>query len=291
MPRRSNTFQRLMFLIHEKLAGEATVTESALLTDMRTSQQREVDVMIETVVADSSLRICIECRTGRRRATVKWVEEMIGKHNDLPTDKLILISESGFTSTAREKAKRNMVETVALEAALETDWTEIIHKFKTIYLGRFQFVMRQFSVAFEPPLRLAKGEIVGLDTPVFRASGQPVGTINSNVQSAFTGARGIIMEQVVPGNTTKIQVKCHPNEEAYIERDGNPHWIRCIEIETECMAEPRIPVDLRTAVFRDVQIAYGEVKTQNVEGVVGVLERRGDENRSVVTWCWEVKER
>jgi hypothetical protein len=38
-----------------------------------------------------------------RKADVTWVEEMTHKHNDLPTDVLILYSRSGFTKAAVDK--------------------------------------------------------------------------------------------------------------------------------------------------------------------------------------------
>ena len=41
--------------------------------------------------------IGIECTAGGRPATVEWVNEMIGKHGELPVDKTILVSKSGFT--------------------------------------------------------------------------------------------------------------------------------------------------------------------------------------------------
>jgi len=45
---------------------------------------------------------------------------MKGKHDDLPTDKLILYSRSGFTKGAQEKARTYRKDLVALETLDET---------------------------------------------------------------------------------------------------------------------------------------------------------------------------
>jgi hypothetical protein len=290
MPRRSNPFQRLMFLIHEKLAGEATVTESASLKDIRTGQHREVDILIETRVADSLLRIGIECTTGSRPATVEWVERMIGKHRDLPTDKLLLVSESGFTANAREKASLNMVETIGLGQALEADWTAIVNKLKTVYLGLFRFTLAQFSVTFEPAVELREGETPPLDTVVYRGDAEPRGTIRTNVDKAFADIRPAIMQQIEPGTAKTFQIVARPGEEVYIHYREGRHRIQRIQMQIKCAADTRIPVDLRAATIRDAHLAYGEVRTPEVEGIVGVIEKRKEDRTSVVTWCWDLKE-
>ena len=48
LPQRTNEFQQLVHFIEERLAGSgATVTESKLLADSVTGEQREVDIVIE----------------------------------------------------------------------------------------------------------------------------------------------------------------------------------------------------------------------------------------------------
>jgi hypothetical protein len=47
MPKRTNDFQRLVYIVRASLAHGATVTESKMLTDRATKRKREVDVCIE----------------------------------------------------------------------------------------------------------------------------------------------------------------------------------------------------------------------------------------------------
>ncbi|WP_280831270.1 hypothetical protein [Mycolicibacterium frederiksbergense] len=120
MPKRSNVFQTVVKTIYEHLADGAAVVESEMLTNRLTGKKREVDVVIHTKSAGHELLIGVEA-TGQSDArrqsprkpdpvSVEWVEQMVAKHQNLPTDKVVLVSETGFSDQARELAiKENMI--------------------------------------------------------------------------------------------------------------------------------------------------------------------------------------
>ena len=118
MPKRSNYFQKLVLMVRTHIADGAIVTESAELTDRVTGEPREVDICIEGTVGGARTIVCIECRAATRKADVTWVEAMTNKHNDLPTNVLILYSRSGFTKAAVDKAKFYNKPIVALRTFL-----------------------------------------------------------------------------------------------------------------------------------------------------------------------------
>ena len=122
MPRRTNQFQRLITLINASLAGHAKVVESAMLTDKATGEQREVDVLITTSASGYEVNIAIEVVAHKRKAGTPWVESMHSKHSSLETDKVILVSESGFSAPALKKARFYGFEAVTIDAALTADW-------------------------------------------------------------------------------------------------------------------------------------------------------------------------
>ena len=97
MPRRSNLFQDVVGIIHRHMAGEATVEESAMLEDRLTGEEQEVDVVIRGRTGQHETVVSVEATARRRKADVSWVREMVGKHQHLPTNKLVLVSESGFS--------------------------------------------------------------------------------------------------------------------------------------------------------------------------------------------------
>ena len=137
MPRRTNAFQNLFHLIYRQRAEGAIVTESKMLIDKVTGKQREVDLVIQSTVAGHAVTIGVECNAKKRRASTQWIEEMHGKHQDLPTDKLILVSRAGFYSSARKKAAHYDFDAISLDRALKVDWTKMAGKIHTLMLEYF----------------------------------------------------------------------------------------------------------------------------------------------------------
>lgn len=142
MPRRSNPFQRLVLLISRSLAGDARVVQSAMLADKDTGEQREVDVLISTAASGYEFNIAIEVVARGRRADVPWVEYIHSKSSSLPIDKVVLVSQSGFTSPALKKAKVYGFEALTIEEALATDWKMAIELTAT---GFFELTSFDYS--------------------------------------------------------------------------------------------------------------------------------------------------
>lgn len=117
MPRRTNTFQRLVTLLTATLAERAQVTESAMLTDRVNGEQREVDILVVAAAGGYTVQIGIEVISWARPADTPWIEKMRAKHDNLSTDKLVLVSESGFYEPARRKADFYGIEVLTLEEA------------------------------------------------------------------------------------------------------------------------------------------------------------------------------
>lgn len=130
MPKRTNAFQSVIYLIKRHLQDEkAKVSESVELVDRATGRKREVDVCIETEVARHVTLIALECGAReRRKQDIGWVEQMFGKHFTLPTDHLVLVSESGFTPQALAKAKLLGIETVTPETLTDARVDELVDR-------------------------------------------------------------------------------------------------------------------------------------------------------------------
>ncbi len=101
MPARTNPFQQLVKILHDRLDSSAEVTESAMLTDRLTGQPVEVDIVVRHEVSGYPVVVSIECRDHKRRQGPGWLDEMVGKHRYLETSRLVLVSSSGFTATAQ----------------------------------------------------------------------------------------------------------------------------------------------------------------------------------------------
>ncbi len=99
MPKRTNLFQEVVAIIHEHMAGAATIEESAMLVNRLTGEEREVDVVIRSRIAGQEMVLGIEATT--QKGSSPWTESMIAKHAELPTDRLVLVAEKGFSKPAR----------------------------------------------------------------------------------------------------------------------------------------------------------------------------------------------
>jgi hypothetical protein len=161
MPRRTNIFQRLVAAIHTELAPAWTVEESKLLRDVRTGDDREVDIVASAGLCGYRLIMSIEVRDRRRRADVTWVEEMAQKHADLPTSKLILWSPSGFTKSALSKANSLNVETVAPGGIERAPWASFA---RNLIGGSLKYVRPSFAPVVD--VRLQDGSVTRWDAPV-----------------------------------------------------------------------------------------------------------------------------
>lgn len=112
MPKRSNTFQRLVLMLTMLNSGGAQVDESVELLELGSGQPREVDVAAVGNVAGHRSIVCIECRDWGRPQDVLWVEQAHSKFADLGANVKILVSSSGFTKNALAKAAAYGIKTI-----------------------------------------------------------------------------------------------------------------------------------------------------------------------------------
>jgi hypothetical protein len=115
MPKRSTPFQAIVRLVRQHFAQEVvTVTESKMLRDSFLDIDREVDIVIEGAFDGEPMVISVEVIEHRRAATLPWVEQMLRKHRNLPTNRLLLVSKSGFSSNALVAIEREAGRVQAL---------------------------------------------------------------------------------------------------------------------------------------------------------------------------------
>lgn len=154
MPKRSNQIQKLIKYISEQLAPEgAKVEESVLLEEkgVKNPSEREIDILLEYNIGISTIRIAIECRDRERTDNITWIDSLIGQYANLPVDKVIAISRSGFSSNAIEKAELNNIITMTLDKASEVNWNK---QFLKIGIGQVDLVIKFEAISFttKPPL-------------------------------------------------------------------------------------------------------------------------------------------
>ena len=283
MPKRTNAFQSVVYLI-KKHVGEAgaKVCESAQLLDSATGKEREVDVVsLETEMDGHEILVGFECAARGRRPTVEWIEQMYGKHSTLPTDRLVLISESGFTPQARVKAKALGIEAVVPDRETDLSIDELVHRLtrlrftnlnllniENVYvtLGATETENREENIHLLP----SSGEM-----HVFTASHEFIGTIKDVVNVFMTIAvqdRSLFEEVLLNAadDTKFFELSIDPPElpigdppaphRIHFEKtEPVPHlrMIEQIRIDGKAQIE-RSSFPLRHGILQDVPYSWGE---------------------------------
>jgi hypothetical protein len=172
MPRRSNEFQGIVARIYAALAAVdgATVEESALLKERNAHTQREVDVLVTTRLVGQEVRVAIEARDHARDQDITWVDSIIGKYANLPVDRVIAVSRSQFTDSARQKALQHRIELLTLAEAEQVDWvSRVLPKEVRSLVFNAQPMRVVLHLGDEPPLwnieLTFEGEVIGEQTP------------------------------------------------------------------------------------------------------------------------------
>jgi len=172
MPKRSNAFQKLVLLVYQQMVeAGGTVTESVLLKERGNGTIREVDILIEKTVAGILIRIAIECRGRSRKDDIDWIDGLVGKYVNLEVDKVVAISQSGFSSGALEKAKAHQIDALTLKAALQTDWPKECMRIGIASVERFDD--REIGFHTEPKLEAP----ANLGDIIVDSNGDEIGTV------------------------------------------------------------------------------------------------------------------
>lgn len=178
MPKRSNEFQKLIFLVKQQVSENAVVTESKMLTDLITGTEREVDICIETTVAGHEVLVCIECTNTCRVADVTWVERLKSKHERLPTNVLVLVSNSGFTPEALKVAQSYHIQTLALEDVNKKSVSRILGEIDSLWAKTWDLVPKKVVIKVPAFQNLVAEDIVtSPDNALYLADGTEVGDV------------------------------------------------------------------------------------------------------------------
>lgn len=268
MPKRSNDFQKLVFLLKKQLGEDMTVTESKMLRHLLTGDEREVDVCIETVVASHPVTVSIECRDHKRPADVKWVEEMKTKHQHLPTNALVLISRRGFSRKAISLAKALNIQMLTFDETTPETIDRVFGNLDSLWSKVFTLAPTKVVVRVGATGGLPAQNVPALpDNSVHNADGEVVAMIRDLLQDWLQSAK--IMEELARKGT--------PSHKSFVvgwrwpkDKDGktiylqmlSPRLLRPVEsIEVTGRYELEVSMfPLRHASLGGISVSWGKSK-------------------------------
>ncbi len=197
MPRRSNLFQQVVTIIHQHMAGEATVEESAMLPHRVTGELREVDVVVRARVAGHEVLVAVEATAAGRRADARWVEGLVAKHNDLPASKLVLVSESGFTKQARRLADAKGAAAFAPEDLSDDEPAgKVLNGLRSIWPKTVTFTPQHSRLWVERPGQEQAWLKAPGDLMLFFENGEYLATLQEAVVELIRGNWARIIEMI-----------------------------------------------------------------------------------------------
>lgn len=256
MPRRSNYIQKLVYLLERHISGETDVQQSALLVDRIIGKKREVDIVIAGSLGPREVLIGVEVTASR--ADITWVEQMIGKHKHLPTDKLVLFAQGGFSKDAEEEAASEGVETVTLGVPEEADWPEIVGKLTKVYLARADLIPEKGTAT----LKASPGvePEVGPDTVLFASNGARVCSFQE-LTDWFLSKANVLEQLYVREDREKLMSFraeiTLPQGLFMKDTEGNLHEVSALKLDGGCQYLGAT-ADITSSRYRGSPVAYGK---------------------------------
>jgi hypothetical protein len=179
MPRRSNLFQDTIAVVHAHMAGDATIEESSMLRQRTTGELREVDVVLRSRIGSHEVVVSIEARASVRKADLPWVESMVGKHADLPTSKLVLVSENGFTGPAKRQAEaKGAIAVTSEDLAGDHPGRRIIDQLQSLQAEEVTLELQHMAMTARRPSGETTRVRVPLNMNVYDGNGRYITMLN-----------------------------------------------------------------------------------------------------------------
>lgn len=267
MPQRTNPFQRLVYLIQHQLATGATVTESKLLLDKRSRRSVEVDVVVEGMFGGTALVVGVECTARQRPATAEWVDQMLGKHSDLPVDKTVLVSRSGFTPEAKAKAEAHGAEALHVRDAEARDWSNWLVDVRNLRYATFKLHADMVYGTFVANKPKSSDGILVADSMIQEPGKPKAHSLNEYIMSMFSNRQ--LMPQLTEAWLKRDIYKrkeplsfqlglALPSGTTITVGSSESFQIQKIEVKVRAVAQDA-PFSASVSKFREQSVVHGEV--------------------------------
>ncbi|WP_313954092.1 hypothetical protein [Accumulibacter sp.] len=231
-----------------------------MFTDLVTGEQREVDIVAQTMVGTYPIFLSIECRDHSRPADVLWIEGVAKKHEHLPTSKLVLWSRSGFTKASALKARALKIEAISQAEAAHVDWARLARE---LIGGQVQHVTPSYTAFIDvnpqegEPRRLEQVENAAL----YNGDGTQVGTVQALIKFIANNhqTRTVVLDHTSPGPGNFYAELAPPAPWFTDLPEGGQAQIRRIGVSIETLTE-EVALDTASAVSEGKVVTLASAK-------------------------------
>jgi hypothetical protein len=140
--------EHLVVSIQQQLSPDATVSHNVKLDGVDSETKRQIDVLVEQNIGQYQMRIVIDCKDYSKPVDVKGIEEFHGLVQDVRAQKGALVCPSGYTKSAKRRAKKFQID---LYSPVDTDphkWQAVI---SAPVLCDFRNVFMSFAIKCSAP--------------------------------------------------------------------------------------------------------------------------------------------
>lgn len=259
MPKRSTNFQELVELLERQLAPTgAFITASKLLADARSGEEREVDIVIETQSGIHPLVIGIEVIEHKRPISSPWVEGIAKKHEDLPIDKTLVVSRSGFYKPAIAKAIAYKIDALTLEQASELDWKAKIDRIPAVKIVSFLLpYLTAATVVFTNEESMKEFEEIELrDIEIYTPRRESRGSLQSVLDRLILDKDFIdaISAKAFTDTDTVVDGKIQLQKGSYVVAENDTeHVVHSLKFQAKCKRE-EADAELLKGRYRDTAV-------------------------------------
>lgn len=189
----------------------ASIRHNVILPGQKSNINRQIDLLIEADIAGFSITIAIDCKYFSRKVDVKHVDEFLGYLDDLRVSKGVIITNSGYTKAAYDRA---MHETRDVELRIvRFDELEKFQSFVAIpYFGAHA------AIISAPP-----GWIIDINPPKPQlAAIHPLGTTLS--QAFHTEGYIYVMASIKDANWPTLDALLATQQLEIVQHYSNPRF-------------------------------------------------------------------
>lgn len=122
----SADFEKLVANIYKELSPNARIKHNDHIYEKDSKIKRQIDVSIRSQIAGHEILLIVEVKDHKRPLDIEVIDAFADKIRGVKANKGILISNSGFSSSAIEKATTLGIELCTVHEALSKKWNQEI---------------------------------------------------------------------------------------------------------------------------------------------------------------------
>ena len=210
-------FEQLVGKIQQELSPDATVTIDDEIKGRNSKTNRQIDISIRKNIGQFEILIVIDCKDHSNPIDVKVVEEFLGLVEDVGANMGALVSSSGYSKAAKNRARNAGVDIYKLIDAQHQDWISYakvpcLCDFRGISKVKFKFRSMKFIGNLLADYEPQKLQLYDVSRKIL---GTPVDILwamwNQRKISAEPGYHNIILEpnpmfvMIENGSFTQVQ--------------------------------------------------------------------------------------